>query len=69
MLDICDKFKADGVILFNLQFCTTCSVESMRLKDALLSQGVPVLEIETDYGEEDIEQLKTRVEAFLERIS
>ena len=30
--------------------------------------GIPVLLIETDYSQEDVGQLKTRVEAFIERI-
>ena len=31
--------------------------------------GRPVLEIETDYGEQDVGQLQTRIEAFIEQIS
>jgi benzoyl-CoA reductase/2-hydroxyglutaryl-CoA dehydratase subunit BcrC/BadD/HgdB len=30
--------------------------------------GVPVLRIDTDYSQEDVEQLRTRVEAFVEQI-
>jgi benzoyl-CoA reductase/2-hydroxyglutaryl-CoA dehydratase subunit BcrC/BadD/HgdB len=30
--------------------------------------GIPMLSIETDYSMEDVEQLKTRVEAFLEMV-
>jgi len=31
--------------------------------------GLPFLHIETDYSSADIEQLRTRIEAFLEMIS
>ncbi len=64
-----EEFSVDGVILFNLQFCLTYSVENSSLKRDLEALGIPALEIETDYGEEDEGQLKTRIEAFLERIS
>jgi len=31
-------------------------------------EGIPTLKIETDYSNEDIGQLRTRIEAFLERL-
>jgi benzoyl-CoA reductase/2-hydroxyglutaryl-CoA dehydratase subunit BcrC/BadD/HgdB len=34
----------------------------------LEKMGVKVLRVETDYSEEDVEQLKIRLEAFLEVI-
>jgi len=62
-------FKVDGVILFTLQFCLTYSIEGVRVQEALKGMGIPVMEIETDYGEQDIGQLQTRIEAFMEQIS
>ena len=62
-------FKVDGVILFTLQFCLTYSIEGVKVQEALKKMGIPVMEIETDYGEQDIGQLQTRVEAFIEQIS
>jgi benzoyl-CoA reductase/2-hydroxyglutaryl-CoA dehydratase subunit BcrC/BadD/HgdB len=62
-------FKIDGVILFTLQFCLTYSVECIKVQEALKRLNVPVLEIETDYGEQDLGQLQTRIEAFIEQIS
>ncbi len=38
------------------------------MEKALKAAGIPMLSIETDCGMEDIEQLKTRVEAFVEMI-
>jgi benzoyl-CoA reductase/2-hydroxyglutaryl-CoA dehydratase subunit BcrC/BadD/HgdB len=61
-------FKVDGVILFTLQFCLTYSIECIKVQEALKRLKVPVLEIETDYGEQDIGQLQTRIEAFIEQI-
>ncbi len=61
-----DEYKVDGVIDVNLQFCNLYSTESYLVKQALSDKEIPVLHIETDYSEQDAEQLRTRVEAFLE---
>ena len=61
-------FKVDGVILFTLQFCLTYSIECIKVQEALKKLNVPILEIETDYGEQDVGQLQTRIEAFIEQI-
>ena len=39
-----------------------------RQEKALARENIPLLRIETDYSDEDIGQLKTRVDAFLEMI-
>ncbi|TSA08305.1 MAG: 2-hydroxyacyl-CoA dehydratase [Deltaproteobacteria bacterium] len=61
--------KADGVIHYALQFCHPYTIEAYKVKKALEKENIPVLKIETDYSMEDIEQLKTRVEAFVEMLS
>ena len=38
------------------------------MEKALKAAGIPMLSIETDYSMEDVEQLKTRVEAFVEMV-
>lgn len=62
------KYKADGVIHYGLQFCQPYQMESKIVEKELEKAGIPVLLIETDYSQEDVGQLKTRVEAFIERI-
>lgn len=57
---------AQGVIHYALQFCTPYMYEAYKAKDAVEAMGLPFLKIETDYSMEDMGQLKTRVEAFLE---
>ncbi|MBW1722848.1 MAG: 2-hydroxyacyl-CoA dehydratase [Deltaproteobacteria bacterium] len=59
-------YDADGVIHYGLQFCQPYSIESMLVEKALEAENIPILRIETDYGMEDVGQLRTRVEAFLE---
>ena len=68
VVDMVARYKADGVIHYALQFCSPYTVESYRVEQELSSRGIPVLRIETDYSPEDVGQLKTRAEAFLEMI-
>lgn len=60
------ELKVQGVIHYALSFCQPYAIEAYRVEKALRSAGIPMLSIETDYGMEDVEQLKTRVEAFVE---
>lgn len=64
-----NKYNADGVIQYTLQCCQPYGHESMSIERKLESMDIPTLCIETDYSQEDIGQLKTRVEAFGERIT
>jgi len=58
--------KADGVIQYTLNFCQPYAMETMPIENELEATGLPTLRIETDYSQEDMGQLQTRVEAFVE---
>jgi len=62
-------YRADGVIHYGLLFCTPYQIEAGPVEKALEADGVPTLRIDTDYSPEDAEQIRTRVEAFLERLA
>ncbi|MFC1924904.1 double-cubane-cluster-containing anaerobic reductase [Chloroflexota bacterium] len=62
------KYHADGVVHYALPFCSPYVIESYPVEQALISAGIPAIRIETDYSQEDIGQLKTRIEAFIETI-
>ena len=49
-------------------FCVFVPMESMPVEKALEEKNIPTLRIDTDYSMEDMGQLKTRVEAFVELI-
>jgi benzoyl-CoA reductase/2-hydroxyglutaryl-CoA dehydratase subunit BcrC/BadD/HgdB len=66
IIKLAKDFQVDGVIHYNIQFCTPYSIEAFKLEKVLQRKGIPFLKIETDYGMEDMGQLKTRIEAFLE---
>ena len=61
--------KADGCIYYTLSFCHTYNVEAHLVTEALEKEGIPCLVIESDYSKEDVGQIKTRVEAFLESLT
>ena len=69
IVKMCDAYQADGVIHYSLQFCQPYLMESIPVEKALEARNIPTLRIETDYSLEDLGQLKTRVEAFVELIS
>ena len=60
--------QADGVIHYSLLFCQPYEHEAIKIEKTLRQAGTPMLSIATDYSMEDVEQLKTRVEAFVEMI-
>ena len=69
IISLANELKVDGVIHYNLLFCQPYAHESIKIEKFLHDKDIPMLAIETDYSMEDVEQLKTRVEAFVEMIS
>lgn len=61
-------YKVDGVILYTLSFCQPYEIEAMSLQTLLKEKNVPVISISTDYSSEDVGQLQTRIEAFIEML-
>ncbi len=68
IIRLAKEYKADGVIDVNLKFCSIYDTEGFFDERALKEAGIPVLGIETDYTDSDAEQLKTRIEAFIEML-
>ena len=66
--EMAETYKANGVIHYGLQFCQPYLMESIPVEKALEDKNIPCLRLETDYSMEDIGQLKTRVEAFIEQL-
>jgi benzoyl-CoA reductase/2-hydroxyglutaryl-CoA dehydratase subunit BcrC/BadD/HgdB len=62
------EYKADGIIHYCLQFCQPYATESIPVEKTLEEKDIPTLRIDTDYSMEDVGQLKTRIEAFIELI-
>ena len=67
--ELADAFSVDAVVDLTWQGCQTYAVESWSLKKFVQDElKLPFLQIETDYSEADAEQLKVRIEAFLEML-
>lgn len=68
VLELVDQYKADGVINYGLRLCQLFDIEVYRLGRVLKSKKIPFANIRTDYSIEDKEQLRVRLEAFLETV-
>lgn len=69
ILELAREFKIDGVVYYTLQFCHGYNIEKYKIHQALKNAGIPMLAIETDYGDSDVEQIGLRVDAFMEMLS
>lgn len=67
--ELASDFSVDAVVDLTWQGCQTYAVESWSLKKFVReSLNLPFMQIETDYSETDTEQLKVRIEAFIEML-
>lgn len=60
--------KVQGVIYHVLRGCLVYDYEYQVLEEELGKYGIPIIRVESDYNEEDVEQLRIRIEAFIELI-
>lgn len=69
VFDAVEGAGVDGVIVMHNKFCDVHGVDNVQLRLALEKEGVPVLQLEKEYGSAaDVGRIRTRVQAFLERI-
>jgi benzoyl-CoA reductase/2-hydroxyglutaryl-CoA dehydratase subunit BcrC/BadD/HgdB len=68
LLNLVNEHQVEGVIYHALRGCHLGLLESTRLELALRRAGIPMLKVESEYDEGDVEQIRTRVEAFVEMI-
>lgn len=60
--------QVEGVIYHVLRGCLVYDYEYAILEEEMGKKGIPIIRLETDYNEEDVEQLRIRIEAFIELI-
>ena len=68
LLDLARDFAADGVVYQAFSGCQVYEMEQRSVARTLQEAGIPMLYVETDYSPDDMGQLSTRIEAFLESI-
>lgn len=62
------EYQVQGIVCHILRGCLVYDYEYPVLEEELEKLGIPVIRIESDYNEEDVEQLGIRMEAFIEMI-
>lgn len=60
--------KIQGVIYHVLRGCLVYDYEYQLMEEAMEKIDIPIIRVESDYNEEDVEQLRIRIEAFIELI-
>jgi benzoyl-CoA reductase/2-hydroxyglutaryl-CoA dehydratase subunit BcrC/BadD/HgdB len=68
--ELASDFAVDAVVDLTWQGCHTYAVESYSIKKFITGElNLPCLLLETDYSESDTEQLRVRIESFLEMVN
>lgn len=62
------EHKIQGVVYHVLRGCLVYDYEYQMMEDELGKLDIPVIRVESDYNEEDVEQIRIRIEAFIELI-
>ena len=60
--------QVDGIVYHVLRGCLVYDFEYQLIEEEMGKLDIPIIRVETDYNEEDIEQLRIRIEAFVELI-
>jgi benzoyl-CoA reductase/2-hydroxyglutaryl-CoA dehydratase subunit BcrC/BadD/HgdB len=68
LTELVENYDIDGVCYHVLRGCMNYDIESRKIEKLLKDHNIPMLKVETDYAQEDVEQIRTRIEAFLEMI-
>jgi benzoyl-CoA reductase/2-hydroxyglutaryl-CoA dehydratase subunit BcrC/BadD/HgdB len=68
ILQMAKDFSVGGVVYHSLRLCQLYDLEADKVRRVLREKRIPMLNLHTDYAQEDVEQIKTRLEAFLEMI-
>ncbi len=68
IIDLVAETSSKGVVNHALRLCQLCDLENYRLRQIMKQHHIPLLDVRTDYSLEDTEQLRIRVEAFLETL-
>lgn len=61
-------YQVEGIVYHVLRGCLVYDFEYQMIEEEMGKLGIPIIRVETDYNEEDIEQLRIRIEAFVELI-
>jgi len=69
VVDYVRRQKADGIVHYAITFCGPYTMEAFKVDERARAEDIPFMKIESDYSMEDMGQIKTRVEAFVEQLT
>jgi bcr-type benzoyl-CoA reductase subunit C len=67
-LKIAREYRIDGVVTEMVRYCVPWTMEQPLQRMIFEEQGIPVLELDLEYGTSGIGPIRTRVQAFLEML-
>ena len=68
VLNMIKEYRVQGAVTEIIRYCVPYAHDEPLLRERLNQIGVPVLELDVEYGMGETGQIKTRVEAFLEML-
>ncbi len=68
MGDLIQSYRVDAVVLEVIKFCNLYGEDSTIVRNYLRQMGIPLLQLSREYNVGAVGQMRTRVEAFFERI-
>ncbi len=68
LLNMAKEFAVDGVVYQSFSGCQVYQMEHSSIAKTLQAEGLPMLFVESDYSPDDMGQLSTRIEAFIESL-
>lgn len=68
VLEMARQFNVDGIIFQKLRWCDLWGGEVFYSGERIKKMGIPFLALEREYWLSGLEQMKTRIQAFLEMI-
>ena len=66
--EMVDQYKVDGVVSEIVRFCTYNGWDKFDLKKQMEQRGIPMLELDLEYGHPGGAQMRIRAEAFMEML-
>jgi benzoyl-CoA reductase/2-hydroxyglutaryl-CoA dehydratase subunit BcrC/BadD/HgdB len=66
--EMAEQYKVDGIVSEMVRFCTYNGWDKFDLKKQMDARGIPILDIDLEYGHPGGAQVKIRAEAFLEML-
>jgi len=63
-----EQYKVDGIVSQIVRFCTYNGWDKFDLKKQMQERGIPMLELDLEYGHPAGAQVKIRAEAFMEML-